>query len=347
MKKWVCTGISGSGRIEFLEELAAYANANGRHVVVHDVGALIKQECFRNRMPFTDERILDLDQNLLRSLRSAALKEANILILKKPDADLHLIGVHGTFRWKHRIIPGMSYSDLLEIQPDGFLNIVDDVKTIVSINGRNPKWDADTLPSLEETQEWMLEEEFVTEVLADVTERPVYIVARRHTIANLADLFFSNKKRIYLSYPITAVQKDEPALLKRIQGPILHDLEQLFVVFNPLAIKDMSLANQETIEGLPTSVRAITPKAKEIIKARTIERDFQFIDQADGVVVFYLTDRLSPGVLSEILYAHRNQKPVFMAFPGARSPFLEDMATVIESDVDRLMTVLKDWAGEA
>lgn len=344
MKKWVCTGISGSGRIELLEELAAYAKTHGRDVVVHDVGALIKQECLRNRMPFTDERILDLDQNLLRSLRSAALKEANILILKKPDADLHLIGVHGTFRWKHRIIPGMSYSDLLEIQPDGFLNVVDDVKTIVSINGRNPKWDAETLPSLEETQEWMLEEEFVTEVLADVTERPVYIVARRHTISNLADLFFSDKKRIYLSYPITAVQKDEPELLTRIEGPILRDLEQLFVVFNPLAIKDMSLANQQTNGDLPTSVRAITLKAKEIIKARTIERDFQFIDQADGVVVFYLTERLSPGVLSEILYAHRNQKPVFMAFPGARSPFLEDIATVIEPDVDSLMSVLGDWA---
>jgi nucleoside 2-deoxyribosyltransferase len=193
----------------------------------------------------------------------------------------------------------------------------------------------------------MLEEEFVTEVLADVTARPMYIVARRHTIPNLADLFFTTKKRIYLSYPITAVQKEQPALLERIQGPILTDLERLFVVFNPLAIKDMSLASEQAPEGLPTSISAITSKAKDIIKARTIERDFQFIDQADAVVVFYLTDRLSPGVLSEILYAHRNQKPVFMAFTGARSPFLEDVATVIESDVDMLMKRLRDWAGEA
>jgi nucleoside 2-deoxyribosyltransferase/adenylate kinase len=344
MQKWVATGVSGSGRIELLQELALHGRELGRTVVVHDVGALIKQECARNRMPFSDERVLDLDQNLLRSLRSAALKEANISILKEPRADLHFIGVHATFRWKHRIIPGMSYSDLVELQPDGFLNVVDDIKTIASNNARNPKWDDGTRPSLEDTQEWMLEEEFVTEVLADVLAKPMFIAARRHDTRNLADLFFTNKKRIYLSYPITAVQKDNPDLLERIQGPVLRALEQLFVVFNPLAVKDMSLAAAETLEGLPTSVAGITPKAKEIIKARTIERDFQFIDQADAVVVFYMTDRLSPGVLSEILYAHRNQKPVFMAFAGARSPFIEDVTTVIEGDVDRLMKHLAEWA---
>jgi nucleoside 2-deoxyribosyltransferase len=91
---------------------------------------------------------------------------------------------------------------------------------------------------------------------------------------------------------------------------------------------------------------ALDAKAIEIIKARTIERDFQFIEQSDGVVVVYMTDKLSPGVIAEMQLAHRSQKPVFLAFPGARSPFLEDIATVIEPDMESLLPHLRKWANE-
>jgi nucleoside 2-deoxyribosyltransferase len=84
--------------------------------------------------------------------------------------------------------------------------------------------------------------------------------------------------------------------------------------------------------------------ADEIIKARMIERDFQFIDQSDIVVVFYLTDKVSPGVLAEIYYAHRNQKPAFIALPGARSPFLEDVANVIAPSIEESLRHLETLA---
>lgn len=344
MQTWIVTGISGSGRIELLKELGTYATGIKKNIMAHDVGQLIQDECKEHKIDFTHQHILDLDQKMLEVLRAGALKEVTIRVLQQPHIDIHFIGVHSVFRWKNRLIPGLSYADLTELKPDGFLNIVDDVKRVHDTNSKNPKWDMNTVPNFEETQDWMNEEEFITELLADIFNKPMFLIARQHNVPNLADLFFTTKKKIYLSYPISLVRQDNPELLEKIQGNILSELEKMFVVFNPLTISDMSLTYQEVEKELPQLIGQLTPKAKEIIKTRTVERDFQFIDQADAVVVFYLTEKVSPGVLAEIYYAHRNQKPVFMVYPGARSPFMEDAATYIENDMDALMDRLKDFA---
>lgn len=345
MQTWIVTGVSGSNRIELLQEIKEYCK--DKKVVVHDVGAIIKAECSKLKIQVSDDRMLDVDSNQLRLLRATALKEVRIAILRNSDADLHLIGLHAMFRWKHRLVPGISYPDVLALEPDGFINVVDDVRAIYERNTSNPKWDTHTLPNFVETQEWMMEEELVTEVLADVVAKPMYLVARNHNIHNLVDIFFSKKKKVYLSFPITAVQKDKPELMERIQGPILKELEELFIVFNPLAIKDMSLTYPpELLDALPDVIANLTPKAKQIVKSRTVERDFQFIDQSDAVVVFYLTDKVSPGVLAEIFYAHRNTKPVYAAFSSKASPFLEGVVSHLTQDPESLMVLLREFAEE-
>lgn len=344
MQKWIVTGVSGCGRIDLIKELSDYAKKMNKNIVVHDVAELIQKECKRNRIDFSHQRILDLDRNTLRLLRVAALKEANVRILLQPEVDVHFIGVHAIFLWKNRLIPGISYSDIIDIQPDGFLNIVDDVNRVYAVNRTNPKWDKLTVPNFRSTMEWMQAEEFVTELFADVQNKPMFLVARQHNTPNLTDLFFTEKKRIYLSYPITTVRDSDPTLLEKIQGPFLADLEKKFIVFNPLTIKDMTLTYKKAKEELPELAEQLTGEAMEIIKTRTVERDFQFIDQSDAVVVFYMTDKVSPGVLSEINYAHRNQKPIFMVYPAARSPFIEDVATHIADDMESLMAHLDEFA---
>ena len=341
MQTWIVTGVSGSGRIELLNELAEYCNSQGRNVLVHDVGAMIADEARRQRLQFVDDKILDVDLALLRILRTAVIKEVRVRICEHPTADLHLIGIHACFRWKERLIPGISFIDIGDLRPDGFIDVVDDVQAVHDRNSRNLKWDRTSLPNLEQTQDWMIEEEFITKVLAEVRSKPMYLVARNHKIPNLADLFFSTKKRIYLSYPITAVRKEQPELLARIQGEILTELERLFVVFNPLAIEDMSLVAGK---DLPETVDQVTPDAQALIKSRTIERDYQFIDQSDAVVVYYMTDKVSPGVLAEIYYAHRNMKTVYLCFPYALSPFLEGAATQISKTPEVQFVLLQKFA---
>lgn len=340
MEKWIFTGISGSGRIELLEEIRQEAQSRSHSVLTYDVGGLIRQESIDHHIPIVDERFLDMDHSQLRLLRASALKEVELSILRNQAVDFHLIGIHATFRWKGRLIPGISYQDSLRLGPNGFVNVVNDVREVWQANQRNRKWDQHTLPDITETQEWMMVEEFASEILSDVQGKAIYLVSRRHNTANLTDLLLTDKKKIYLSYPITAVQEAQPELLERIQGEVLTRLEDLFVVFNPLSIGDMPLAVPGAVDGIPELVHQLTPRAVEFIKSRTIERDFQFIDQSDAVVVFYMTEKVSPGVLAEIYYAKRNQTPVFMVFPGKRSPFIEDAATVIEPDIDQLLDKL-------
>jgi len=343
VQTWIVTGVSGSGRIELLNELSEYCKSQNRTVVVHDVGAMIAAEARHQRLPFADDKILDVDASLLRALRAAVVCKVRLRILEHPTVDLHLIGVHACFRWKERLIPGISFADIGDLQPDGFINVVDDVQKVLDVNSRNPKWDSTSLPDLAHTQDWMIEEEFITEVLAEVQAKPMYLVARNHTISNLADLFFSSKKRIYLSYPITAVRREQPELLARIQGEILAALESIFVVFNPLTIEDMSLMDAGTF---PETVDQLTPEVQALIKSRTVERDYQFIDQSDAVVVYYMTDKISPGVLAEIYYAHRNMKTVYLCFPDALSPFLEGAATQISKTPEAQFVLLQKFAAE-
>jgi len=346
MNKWIVTGISGSGRIELLEEIKEEAKKRDQDIRIYDVGHLIRQEAIRNRIPIVDDLILDMDRNQLRLLRSAALKNVELEITKSTENVIHLIGVHATFKWKGRLIPGISYQDIVEMNPDSFLNVVHNLNEVITTNSKNPKWNKTTLPDGEETQDWIIFEEFVTEVLAEVSQRKMYLVARDHNISNLTDLFTTGKKKIYLSYPITAVEKENPELLERIHNEILPKLENDFIVFNPMSVEDMPLTSKDIDKDLPELVDQLTPRAKEIIKSRTIDRDFQLIDQADGVVVLYMTDKVSPGVLAEIYYAHRNMTPVFVVFPYKKSPFMEDAVTHFEDDLDSMLDVLKEFANK-
>ncbi len=265
-------------------------------------------------------------------------------IIKGSDTDIHLVGIHGLFRWKHHLVPGVSVADLVEIQPDGFINVVRDVQEVLKENSENPKWEKEAIPDYVETQEWMMEEMFLTSLLAESQKKPFYVVARTHNISNLTDMFFTKKKKIYVSYPITSIREKSPALLEKIQSEYIPKLEELFVVFDPLCIKDMALiTGQNVVENEQTG--KLNDKAKEIIKIRTIERDFQFISQSDAVVVIYLTDKNSPGVMQEIGYAHRNQRPVFMLSKDEKfSPFLEDATYSLDNDFSSLFHKLGDFA---
>lgn len=339
MKNWIFTGISGSGRIELLNELGDEIKKYDKSVNVFDLGNLIFKAAKEINIKLSDEKVLDIDQNLLFALRKIAL-ERIMKSMSNKEVDFNFIGIHATFRWKERLIKGITYRDLLDFDLDGLVNVVDDVKKIVEINSKNPKWLDIGAPDTNETNNWLIEEEFVTEILSDVFKVPMYLIGRQHNIENLAELFLTSKNKFYLSYPITHIEEDNPDLLRRIRNEVLPSLEKQFIIFDPLVIGDMKVVYRGEIK-LPDSVEKLSKRAISSIKTRTIERDFQFIDQSDFIVVIYLTEKISVGVLSEIIYASNNNKPVYMVFPYKRSPFLEHYATNIFNSLDGLLEFFK------
>lgn len=348
MRNYFVTGVSGSGRIEMLRELSeelANRNVSAR---VFDIGELMGTAAKKIGAPVSDQKFLDMDPCLLNAVFNLALGDVRLSLLTEP-VDLNFIGIHATFRWRQRIVCGAAYRSLKDFEVTGFINVVDDISRIKTSNDANPKWRDCTPPDWSETNAWMMEEEYATQILADVLDVPFLVVGRRHRVANLADLFATDKPRIYLSYPITAIRaQDDPTLLKTIEDEVVPELSEHYVVFDPLVIKDLANLKKrlddkvglpERIEDLPvpTNVSEITETEATQVKERTIERDFQFIDQSNAVVVIYMTEKTSPGVLSEIIYAHGHDKPVFLVFPHARSPFLERYATGIFDSVDDLL----------
>ena len=119
-----------------------------------------------------------------------------------------------------------------------------------------------------------------------------------------------------------------------------------FIVFDPLSIKDMELVHQEDLSPAGgqdgtggteiTTISRLDESSSEQIKTRTISRDYQFIRQSDFVVVIYPTDKLSPGVLSEMNFASRYNKPVYAVHSHARSLFFENLCEQIFDTVEEL-----------
>lgn len=341
MQIWLVTGISGCGWKELLTELKEKAEhyCPGKKIYIYDVGSYMQKECERLNISISKEDILDVDGNLLETIRSLALKAVIAEIKTLSDDAISFVGIHTVFRWKNRLIPGVSYYDLGDPELDltGVVNIIDDITSIISKNDANIVRKKAGELSPVETQKWMQEEELLSKTIADIKKCPFYIIARKHNTENLLDFFLGEKKRIYLSYPITAIRSEDPARLNTFQNNALPTLNELFVVYNPLAISD--LGNISDFKDSDDYCR-IT----DIVNARTIQRDFRFIDQSNAVVVYYDTDKNSPGVFAEIYYAYRTGKPVFIYYPHKASPFLQDAVTSIDENFDSFMARIREYA---
>ena len=186
---------------------------------------------------------------------------------------------------------------------------------------------------------WLEEEEFLTRRLADFTEKPYYTVARQHGLENFYELLFSPKPKFYLSYPITLL-RDTPEEIDKIRQ-IGEKLSRSFIVFDPLTIKDMELITRA--KGADADTLRVSEMSREVIEqiqTRTISRDYQFVHQSDFVVVIYPTDKLSPGVLSEMNYASRHNKPVYAVYSGTRSIFFENLCDRIFDTFEELADFL-------
>lgn len=331
--KLLLTGISHCGRKELQEEFAAYCRERGKTVLIENIGDLIKRRAREVGLHLTDEKILDTDEAVLSLARMAAFSE---MMQRAGDHDLTILSVHTIFRWRGVMLQGVSLREMVENPMDLYINIVDDVSAIQQRMAANAQWRG--MLTVQMISDWLDQEEYNTRQYARFHQKPYYLIARSHPIPNLYELVFSARKRVYLSYPITHVRHNA-ALLAQIRA-FGQMLAEHMVVFDPLYIKDLELAGLgEEREVFAGNVADITDQAINSIKTRTITRDYQFVAQSDFVVVVYPVQTISPGVLSEMNYAHRHGKPVYAVFPFERSPFFETMCTRIFDTTDELT----DW----
>ena len=334
----ICTGISCSGRKKLMEEFEALCRGKGMQIGFFNVGDFMHSAAAASGVKFTD-KVLDSDPAVLSLARRSAFYE----IANTAHSYEHtFVGLHACFRWNGKLVEGISFRDMESLPADVFINVVDNLADIAQRMERNPQW---TGMRRDEINVWLDEEEFLTKQLANLKGKTHYTVARQHNLENFYDLLFSKKKKFYLSYPITLIRQEAPDQIESIRA-FGSEMRKDFIIFDPLDIEDMALIHsaESAQEGADdseiTTVSDIDRNFSEQIKTRTISRDYQFIHQSDFTVVIYPTDKLSPGVLSEMNFASRYNKPVYAVYSHARSPFFEHLCERIFDTIEELEAFL-------
>ena len=325
-----------------MADFATFCAQKGLNIGFFNVGDFMRQIGAESHVDFT-EKVLDSDPAVLSLARRTAFYEIAQL---SADYQHAVIGLHACFRWRGSLLEGFSFKDIEIIQPDMLINVVDNITDISERMERSMQWSGTGKATL---NVWLDEEEFLTRQLAQLIEKPYYAVAKQHDLGNFCELLFSPRKPVfYLSYPITLL-RDTPEAIDKIRK-MGERLSRSFIVFDPLSIKDMALVTRTKADGadplnLPPTMSEMDDDVIEQIKTRTISRDYQFIHQSDFVVVLYPTDKLSPGVLSEMNYASRYNKPVYAVYSETRSIFFENLCERIFDTFEELEDFLCETYG--
>jgi len=331
----VCTGLSGSGKKEYIGEVTKIAGSKGKKLVGVHIGDKMYEKSDELGYPISNGTILDTSERHLDYLRGLVFEE---IIRMKETAKNILINTHACFRWHKHLTKAFDYYYLSRLNPDLYITLTD---TIYSIFGRLQESQWKGRNDLAELLAWRDEEEFVTKTFARIQRKPNFLVATSEPPETLYNLIFNSKmKKGYLSYPISAAEKEALEEVEKIRD----DLRKHLVIFDPMAIRDMdwltmALALKKKGEksiSIPFRDSGGSDKAVEVpieeletvsiyLKDQTISRDYTLISQSDFVAVYYYNPDLpSPGVEREIRYAKDNGKPVYLYYPrDTMSPFRE------------------------
>jgi len=322
-----CTGISGTERTAYAQEAANACQRQGGKCRVIDVGQLLEEMPPHLQVGAGPTALLDGNEDYLKLCRAYALVEAKKQIEDAEDGEIVVVSTHACFMRKGKLQAGsdmaiikQKFSSMINM----YATVVDSCHDVWTRLQQQPQW-ADHLNFME-VAIWRATEIALTRMLAEYESKPYYLLCRRDP----ADALYLVSKdppapKVYLSYPITAIGKTQPELIKEADALAQALRKAGFVVFNPLAIKDVPATRRHA--GLDACVAPEEEKAaKRYLDSQTISRDLQLIDQSDIVVVYYPVDKASLGVATEMLHAHARRKPLYLcSFPGdpdSVSPFL-------------------------
>jgi len=331
----ICTGISKTGRNRFLCQVAEAGIAAGAQVEVYDVGRRLLQKEKVLGIPYRDEKILDAPEVTLKTLRAAVFEE----ILKDlSPGKLNLISLHACFKWNGTLMAGFDPYYLNQLQPNLFITVVDDLKKIETRMNDSVQWKGRM--TRREIVDWQNEETFVTQTMSAFLNRPFYMLPKAQPPESVWKLVSDpDHPKAYISYPISALfnedSKTTPESFFKEVAEFRQFAEELFVVFDPMSIKDL--------DGDPTG--SDEPEV-ELLKKVTVWRDFMFINQVDCLLVYNPLGTDSPGVNDEVFHGFANNRDVYLYYkPVKRSPFLESKTTRIFDDILEMKEFLRERYG--
>ena len=298
----ICTGISGTDRLDWLRQVVELARQGGLDVTLYDVRETMFGIARAVGEPVEEETILDMFPRALVLLRAAALEQICSAIAAEPGRDW-ILNTHAVFRWKNTLISGFDPHYLARLDPHLFVTVTNGIRVAHARLRQQPRWSELTE---EDLLVWREEEQFFTEEMARIHRKPQILLPRAIGLDALYRLLFEpNSPRAYLSYPMQHVAPGEERGLEAFKAR----LAQHYVVFDPADVNDAlaegSIGTDGSTELAPGS------RLQQHIADQIVERDYKLIDQSEAVVVFYDVAVPSPGVISEMKFALESGKQVF------------------------------------
>jgi len=175
----------------------------------------------------------------------------------------------------------------------------------------------------------------------------------------LFDLIFNRqKKKAYLSYPITGVDAEK---IKE-EREVARELSEIFVIFDPLTIHDWAIVSawksivdrRERVESFECTIEYVAGRktfscnsneveyAIKDIRRQTVDRDYKLIDSSDYVFVYHPRESIAAGVMCEMMHAKIEGKMVYAMYPFEPSPFFEHYANRIFTNKKEFLEFVRE-----
>ncbi len=294
------TGISGSAAQEAAGRLG---QMHPDRVRVHNVGAMMNRIARDDRIQYTASNILNAPRDALTALRTAALERIHRAINddeeKRSSAEpqlTHLVFCHATFLLRSGLREGMTLADLKHLGAEILLTFIDAPQ---DIHDRLTSHPGDYLHlTIESIVKWQEFEVYVTNLFAQVVEKRHFVVPQRQN-DTLESLLFTNRKPIYVSYPMTHLPpEDRPRIVE-----FANELRKRFTVFDPASV--------ESTHNLKPYYSQVDLQA---INDHTIVRDLDWLVgiNSEAVIAYMPKIVFSSGMNDELRYGFEVGKETFI-----------------------------------
>jgi len=360
----LCCGTPGSGRDQYINQMINIANIKGKKVHYYHVFDYIVDKA--NEMGFKIHKLNVLDVFLTRPDRIRTFREAAINDVVKKMSNkqgAHIISTPYRFEWEGASLAGLTYKEIKKLNPDIFVVVIDDVARVKERLKQDAQW-CEHKFTFGEIARWRREEINSIWDFAHSFRPPreVYILATEHNPQVFYDLIFErNKKKVYLSYPITGVTRE---IIKE-EREFKQKISDHYVVFDPLTIHDWEIVShwkkiKDGKEKLPDFFKCKIEyesgpveyecNSKEIefaikdIRLQIVDRDYKLIDSSEYVIVYHLRKNISAGVVCEMVHAKGGGKMVYAMYHFEPSPFFEYHSDRIFKDEKKFTKFLQSIA---
>jgi adenylate kinase len=330
MKVVLCTGISGSERIECLRDISAYAKGRGKEIETINMWEVLKKV---SGQEIDEATILNLPEHIRMPMLERAFQETAISLEQKRRTEKDgqkcvVIAAHACFHWKTDYLKAFSDHLLDQIRPDILITIIHnirDIKTNLDTNSNR------RFVGITETDiiYWQKREIDETKNWARHLNKKQFAIPRNEPVDTLYKVIFEeNRKAIYFSYPMSFVSGKE--IKKAVE--LINKLRKMgFVVFDPASIDDVKYVDR-LLKNNPQS--SLYKDLANNVDDQTVKLDYILIEQSHIVVSRYPAVKLpgykshsdgmyiplSAGVICEMVHGFNNGKRVYAVWLPKTEP---------------------------